>query len=109
MELPCYTSTRKDMEYSSSTVQNTNEANMDESRYKNSINSLNQLTIKKDLNQQKALPSEDKSSREAYNSFNIEKEINSRLKKTSIHQEQFQKSIHKKYNTLTKYLRKTSF
>ncbi|MBW0483485.1 hypothetical protein O181_023200 [Austropuccinia psidii MF-1] len=34
LEFPCCTSTRKDMECSSSTVQNINEANMDESRYK---------------------------------------------------------------------------
>ncbi|MBW0552997.1 hypothetical protein O181_092712 [Austropuccinia psidii MF-1] len=80
MEFPCHTSTRKDMECSSSTVQNINEANMDESRYKNSINSLNQFTIKKELNQQEMLHPQDKSSREAYNNFNIAKEINSKFK-----------------------------
>ncbi|MBW0566113.1 hypothetical protein O181_105828, partial [Austropuccinia psidii MF-1] len=81
MEFPCHSSTRKDMECSSSTVQNINEAYMDESRYKNSINSLNQLTIEKELNQQKALRPEYRSLGEAYNNFNIEKEINSKLKK----------------------------
>ncbi|MBW0566450.1 hypothetical protein O181_106165 [Austropuccinia psidii MF-1] len=81
MEFPCYKSTRKDMECSFSTVQNINEAKIDESRYENSTNSLSQLTIKQELNQQKTLHPQDKSSGEAYNNFNIEKEINSRFKK----------------------------
>ncbi|MBW0521329.1 hypothetical protein O181_061044 [Austropuccinia psidii MF-1] len=55
MEFPCYTSKGKDIELSFSTAQNINEANIDESTYQNSINSLSQLTIKKQLNQQKSL------------------------------------------------------
>ncbi|MBW0559308.1 hypothetical protein O181_099023 [Austropuccinia psidii MF-1] len=51
MEFPCFNSTRKDIECSFST----------------------------ELNQQKALPPEDKSSGEGYNNFNIEKEINSKF------------------------------
>ncbi|MBW0522704.1 hypothetical protein O181_062419 [Austropuccinia psidii MF-1] len=81
LEFPCYTSTRKDIECIFSTVQNNNEANIDESTYENSVNSLSQLTIKKELNQQNTLHPESKSSGEAYNNFNIEKEMNSRFKK----------------------------
>ncbi|MBW0520145.1 hypothetical protein O181_059860 [Austropuccinia psidii MF-1] len=73
MEFPCFNSTRKDEECSFSTVQNINEANMDESTYQNSINSLSQIDIQQELNQQKALPPEEKSSGEAYNDFTIEK------------------------------------
>ncbi|MBW0574231.1 hypothetical protein O181_113946 [Austropuccinia psidii MF-1] len=47
MEFPCYTSTRKDIECSFSTVQNINEAKIDDSINENSINSLSQLTSKK--------------------------------------------------------------
>ncbi|MBW0550265.1 hypothetical protein O181_089980 [Austropuccinia psidii MF-1] len=81
MEFPCYTSTRKDIECSSSKVQNINEADIDEPTNQNSINSLSQLKIKKELNQQKPLHPEEKSCGEAYNNFNIAKEINSRFKK----------------------------
>ncbi|MBW0550750.1 hypothetical protein O181_090465 [Austropuccinia psidii MF-1] len=54
---------------------------MDESTYENSINSLSQIDIQQELNKQKALPPEEKSSGEAYNNFNIEKQINSKFKK----------------------------
>ncbi|MBW0549930.1 hypothetical protein O181_089645 [Austropuccinia psidii MF-1] len=81
MEFPCYTSTRKDIECSFSTVQNINEAKIDESRYENSTNSLSQLTIKQELNQQKTLHPQEKFSGKAHNNYNIEKEINSRFKK----------------------------
>ncbi|MBW0581436.1 hypothetical protein O181_121151 [Austropuccinia psidii MF-1] len=54
---------------------------MDESTYQNSINSLSQIDIQQKLNQQKALPHREKSSGEAYNSFDIEQENNSRFKK----------------------------
>ncbi|MBW0590502.1 hypothetical protein O181_130217 [Austropuccinia psidii MF-1] len=81
MEFPCYTSTRKDIEFSFSTVQNINEAKIDDSINENSINSLSQLTIKKELNQQKALPPEDKSSGEAHNNCDIRNKINSIFKK----------------------------
>ncbi|MBW0586127.1 hypothetical protein O181_125842 [Austropuccinia psidii MF-1] len=77
----CYTSTRKDIECSFSTVQNINEAKIDESTYENPINSLSQIDIQQELNQQKALPPEDKSSGEAHNNFDIGKEINSIFKK----------------------------
>ncbi|MBW0575049.1 hypothetical protein O181_114764 [Austropuccinia psidii MF-1] len=83
MELPCYNLTRKDMECSFSTVQNTNESKIDGSINKNSINSLSQLTIRKELNQQKTLPPEDKSSGEAHNNFNMAKETEGRFKKLS--------------------------
>ncbi|MBW0584118.1 hypothetical protein O181_123833 [Austropuccinia psidii MF-1] len=72
MEFPCYTSTRKDMECSFSTVQNINEAKIDESRYENSTNSLSQLTIKQELNQQETLHPQDKFSGEAHNNYNME-------------------------------------
>ncbi|MBW0530968.1 hypothetical protein O181_070683 [Austropuccinia psidii MF-1] len=81
LEFSCYTSKRKDIECSFSTVKNINEANIDESTYENSVKSLSQLTINKELNQQRTLHPEDKSSGEAYNNFNIEKEINLRFKK----------------------------
>ncbi|MBW0579334.1 hypothetical protein O181_119049 [Austropuccinia psidii MF-1] len=83
MEFPCFKSTRKDIECSFSTVQNINAANIDESTYENPINSLSQIDIQQELNQQKALPPEDKSSGEAHNNFDIEKGINSRFKKLS--------------------------
>ncbi|MBW0570401.1 hypothetical protein O181_110116 [Austropuccinia psidii MF-1] len=54
---------------------------MDESIYQNSINSLSQIDIQQELNQQKALPPEEKSSGEAYNNCNIGNKINSRFKK----------------------------
>ncbi|MBW0560224.1 hypothetical protein O181_099939 [Austropuccinia psidii MF-1] len=54
---------------------------MDESTYQNSINSRSRIDIQQELNQQKALPPEEKSSGEAYNNFNIEKEINSKFEK----------------------------
>ncbi|MBW0566274.1 hypothetical protein O181_105989 [Austropuccinia psidii MF-1] len=38
MEFPCFNPSRKDIECSFSTVQNINEAKMDESKYQNSIN-----------------------------------------------------------------------
>ncbi|MBW0593612.1 hypothetical protein O181_133327 [Austropuccinia psidii MF-1] len=97
MEFPCFSSTRKDIECSFSTVQNINEANMDESTYQNSINSLSQIDIQQELNQQKALPPEEKSSGEAYNNFNIEKEINSKFKKL--------KSI--RDNSINKFIKNT--
>ncbi|MBW0500376.1 hypothetical protein O181_040091 [Austropuccinia psidii MF-1] len=81
MEFPCFNSTRKDIECSFSTFQNINEANMDESTYENSINSLSQLTIKKELNQQKTLHPQDKFSGQAYNNCNMESKIDSRFKK----------------------------
>ncbi|MBW0534366.1 hypothetical protein O181_074081 [Austropuccinia psidii MF-1] len=71
------------MECSFSTVLNISEADIDESKNENSINSLFQLTIKKELNQEKTLHPEDKSSGEAHNNFNIEKGINSIFKKLS--------------------------
>ncbi|MBW0574157.1 hypothetical protein O181_113872 [Austropuccinia psidii MF-1] len=71
MEFPCFKSTRKDIECSFSTVQNINAANIDESTYENPINSLSQIDIQQELNQQKALPPEDKSSGEAHNNFDI--------------------------------------
>ncbi|MBW0533327.1 hypothetical protein O181_073042 [Austropuccinia psidii MF-1] len=83
MEFPCYTSTRKDIEFSLSKVQNINEAEIDEPTNENSINSLSQLTIKKELNQQNPLHPEDKSFGEAHNNFDTEKELNSRFKKLS--------------------------
>ncbi|MBW0524368.1 hypothetical protein O181_064083 [Austropuccinia psidii MF-1] len=73
MEFPCFTSTRKDIECSFRTVHNINEANIDESTYENSINSLSQLAIKKELNQQKTLHPQGKFPGEAYNNSNIEK------------------------------------
>ncbi|MBW0580346.1 hypothetical protein O181_120061 [Austropuccinia psidii MF-1] len=73
MEFPCFKSTRKDIECSFSTVQNINAANIDESTYENPINSLSQIDIQQELNQQKALPPEDKSSWGAHNNFDIEK------------------------------------
>ncbi|MBW0587791.1 hypothetical protein O181_127506 [Austropuccinia psidii MF-1] len=97
MEFPCYTSTRKDIECSSSKAQNINEADIDEPKNENSINSLSQLTIKKELNQQKTLHPEDKSSGEAYNNFNIAKEIDSRFKRL--------KSIRK--NATNEYIKNT--
>ncbi|MBW0555797.1 hypothetical protein O181_095512 [Austropuccinia psidii MF-1] len=81
MEFRCFNSTRKDIECSFSTVQNINEANIDESTYENSTNSLSQIDIQQELNQQKTLHPEDKSSGEAYNNCNIENKINSRFKK----------------------------
>ncbi|MBW0539985.1 hypothetical protein O181_079700 [Austropuccinia psidii MF-1] len=83
MEFPCYTSTRKYIECSFSKVQNINEADIDEPTNENSISSLSQLKIKEELDQQKTLHSEDKSSGEAHNNFNIEKEIKARFKKLS--------------------------
>ncbi|MBW0580835.1 hypothetical protein O181_120550 [Austropuccinia psidii MF-1] len=97
MEFPCFKSTRKDIECSFSKVQNINEADIDEPKNEDSINSLSQLTIKKELKQQKILPPEDKSSGEAYNNFNIAKEINSRVKKL--------KSI--RNNATNEYIRNT--
>ncbi|MBW0568896.1 hypothetical protein O181_108611 [Austropuccinia psidii MF-1] len=73
MEFPHFNSTRKDIEFSSSKVQNIDEADVDEPTTENSINSLSQLKIKKELNQQKTLHPEDKSFGEAYNNFDIEK------------------------------------
>ncbi|MBW0506660.1 hypothetical protein O181_046375 [Austropuccinia psidii MF-1] len=81
MEFPCFNSTRKDIECSFSTFQNINEANMDESTYEKSSNSLSQLTIKKELNQQKTLHPQDKFSVEAYNNCNLERKVDSRFKK----------------------------
>ncbi|MBW0510053.1 hypothetical protein O181_049768 [Austropuccinia psidii MF-1] len=81
MEFPCVNSTRKDIGCSFSTFQNINEANMDESTYEKSSNSLSQLTIKKELNQQKTLHPQDKFSVEAYNNCNMESQIDSRFKK----------------------------
>ncbi|MBW0588691.1 hypothetical protein O181_128406 [Austropuccinia psidii MF-1] len=81
MEFPCFKSTRKDIECSFSTVQNINSANIDESTYENPINSLSQIDIKQELNQQNALPPEDKSPGEAYNNCNIRNKIHSRFKK----------------------------
>ncbi|MBW0574730.1 hypothetical protein O181_114445, partial [Austropuccinia psidii MF-1] len=83
MEFPCYTSTRKYIECSFSTVQNINEAKIDDSINKDSINSLSQLTIIKELNQQKTLHPEGKSSGQAHNNFNIEQEIEERFTKLS--------------------------
>ncbi|MBW0532564.1 hypothetical protein O181_072279 [Austropuccinia psidii MF-1] len=65
-EFTCFKSTRKDIEFSLSTVQNINAANINESTYENSINSLSQIDIQQELNQQKALPPEKKSSGEAH-------------------------------------------
>ncbi|MBW0566376.1 hypothetical protein O181_106091 [Austropuccinia psidii MF-1] len=73
MEFPCFNSSRKYIECSFSTVHNINEANIDESTYENSIDSLSQLTIKKELNQQKTLHTQAKLSGEAYNNCHIKK------------------------------------
>ncbi|MBW0513698.1 hypothetical protein O181_053413 [Austropuccinia psidii MF-1] len=73
MEFPCFKSSRKDIEFSFSTIQNINEANIDESTYENSINSLSQLTIKTELNQQNTLHPQAKFSGEGYNNCNIKK------------------------------------
>ncbi|MBW0555623.1 hypothetical protein O181_095338 [Austropuccinia psidii MF-1] len=73
-----YTLRKEDMEGSI-------ERNMQFKKFKNEfkegINLFGQIDIQQELNKQKHLHPEDRSSGEAYNKFYIEKEINSRFKK----------------------------
>ncbi|MBW0578213.1 hypothetical protein O181_117928 [Austropuccinia psidii MF-1] len=73
-----YTLRKEDMECS---IDKNMQFKTFKNKFKEGINLFGQIDIQQELNQQKALPPEDKSSGEAYNNCNIRNKINSRFKK----------------------------